>query len=435
MVSGLAIGALMMIAAFSVCPHLSAQPTPAASVSTEKPYHLPAEKLAQAKTLGSIRTALHFGSEFWNLAVLIPLLATGTAARTGRWATARISKGPVQGLIFSALLSVLLYLAAQLPPEAIGHAFSLRYGISVQSWPSWLLDQLKTMALIIPIETVTLTLIFGLMHWRWSRGPYWFWLWVVAVPVMLIGAFIEPQFIEPIFDTFEPLAQTHPALVHELERVVARTGTGIPPQRMFLMKASAKSNGLNAYVSGIGSSKRVVVWDTTADRMPADEILFTFGHESGHYVLNHIPQGLALTAIGMLLAFWATAGLAKLMIRRYSKQWNTTTVASLPGLAVLLLALALIQIAAEPIQNTISRHFEHEADIYGQEAMHGIVPDPQKTAVAAFNELGIAYLDDPNPNPFVEFWTFDHPSIQTRAEFAAQYNPWTKDKTPQFFPR
>ena len=84
-----------------------------------------------------------------------------------------------------------------------------------------------------------------------------------------------------------------PALVDKLEEVVARTGTEIPPDRMFLMKASEKTNGINAYVTGIGSSKRFVMWDTTTDRMPDDEILFIFGHESGHYVLNHIPKMLA----------------------------------------------------------------------------------------------------------------------------------------------
>ena len=66
-------------------------------------------------------------------------------------------------------------------------------------------------------------------------------------------------------------------------------------------------------------------------------------------------------------------------------------------------------------------------------ALHGLVPDPQKTAVAAFSSLGEAYLDDPNPNPWIELWTYDHPSIQTRAKFAAQYDPWTPGHTPQFF--
>jgi len=201
------------------------------------------------------------------------------------------------------------------------------------------------------------------------------------------------------------------------------------------MKASEKSNGLNAYVTGIGASKRIVVWDTTADRMPTDEILFTFAHETGHYVLNHIPKGLFLAAAGMFALFWLVSRLASWLVRRRGSQWQIESVASLPGLVVLLLTLSLLQTVTEPIENSISRHFEHEADVYGQEAVHGIIPDPQKTAVSSFNRLGEAYLDDPNPNSFLVFWTYDHPSTQNRAQFAEHYDPWQAGQKPRFFPR
>ena len=117
----------------------------------------------------------------------------------------------------------------------------------------------------------------------------------------------------------------------KLETVVARTGTAIPPERMFLMKASEKSNGINAYVTGIGSSKRFVMWDTTTDRMPDDEIVFIFGHESGHYVLNHIPKMLAGMMVGLFFVFWGCANLAQGMVRRFGERWNVRGVASRPG--------------------------------------------------------------------------------------------------------
>jgi Zn-dependent protease with chaperone function len=202
---------------------------------------------------------------------------------------------------------------------------------------------------------------------------------------------------------------------------------------MFLMRASEKSNGLNAYVSGLGASKRIVVWDTTADRMPADEILFTFAHETGHYVLHHIAKGLALAAIGTFALCWLVARLAEWMVRRWGGRWQVPAITSLPALAVLLLAFSTLQAVTEPVSNFVSRAIEHEADVYGQEAMHGIVADPQKTAVSAFNHLGEAYLDDPEPNPFIVFWMYDHPSIQDRAIFAAGYNPWAPGQRPQFF--
>jgi STE24 endopeptidase len=399
-----------------------------------KPYTLPPEKLAQATALGRIRPALHFGSEFWELAVLLLLLATGSAAWLGRWCAAKTGRKWLQAAIFSSLLAATLFIAIDLPMAAIGHAFSRHYGISVEGWGAWVEDEAKAFGLTVVFETLLLMLVFGLMHWGWSRRRYWLWFACVAVPLMLLGTFLLPTLIEPLFNTFEPLSRSHPALVQDLERVVARTGTDIPASRMFLMKASEKSNGLNAYVSGIGSSKRIVVWDTTADRMPTDEILFTFGHESGHYVLNHIPKGLTLGAIGIFALFWAVARISAWLVSRFGDAWRVNTVASLPGLVVLLLSLAALQVITEPIPNALSRYAEHEADVYGQEAMHGIIADPQKTAVAAFNQLGAAYLDDPNPNPFIEFWTYDHPSIQSRATFAAHYNPWVPGgKQPQFF--
>jgi len=398
-----------------------------------KPYTLPPEKLAQATALGHIRPAIHFGAEFWELAVLSLLLTTGFAARLSQWAAARTTRSWLQSAIFSAILAALVFIAADLPVAAMGHAFSLHYGISIESWPAWLADETKTLGLTVLLETPLLMLVFGLMRWGWSRRHYWLWFAAATVPLTLLGTFLLPALIDPLFNTFEPLAKSHPALVTELERVVARTGTDIPPERMFLMKASEKSNGLNAYVTGIGASRRIVVWDTTADRMPMDEILFTFGHESGHYVLNHIPKGLALGTVGIFALFWAASRLAQDLVRRSGVSWRVDSVASLPGLVVLLLTLAALQTITEPIANAASRYAEHEADVYGQEAIHGIVPDPQKTAVASFNQLGAAYLDDPNPNPFIEFWTYDHPSIQSRAIFAAQYNPWTPGKTSAFF--
>jgi Zn-dependent protease with chaperone function len=395
------------------------------------PYELPPAKLAQARVLGKIRPLLHFGGGLWNIAFLWLLLSSGTVARLAERIYARSHRTWLQTLIFSAILTALIYLAVDMPMEAIGHMFSLHYGISVESWPAWLLDEAKTLGLTVLVETPLFMLAMALV--RRTPRLYWLWFAVAVVPIMLLLTFLLPPLVEPLFYDFEPLTKSHPALVQQLQKVVERTGTSIPPERMFLMKASEKSNGLNAYVSGIGSSKRIVVWDTTADRMPTDEILFTFAHESGHYVLDHIPKGLTLAAIGMFALFWLVAKLAESLVHRLGLAWRIRSLSNLSGLVVLLLALSVLQFVTEPIECAISRHFEHEADVYGQEAIHGLVPDPQKTAVGTFDALGEASLDDPDPNPFVVFWSYDHPSIQGRAQFAAHYNPWRPGQTPEFF--
>jgi len=208
------------------------------------------------------------------------------------------------------------------------------------------------------------------------------------------------------------------------------------------MNASAKSNGLNAYVTGIGATKRFVMWDTATDRLPDDEILSIFGHESGHYVLNHIPKGIAVSAVGTFFVFWACAGFAGWLAHRFGPRWQVggievgqNALASRQGFLVLILVLSAAGLVLQPVSNTYSRHIEHEADIYGQEAIHGLVADPQQTTVSAFNHLGEAWLEDPNPSPFIEFWEYSHPSVQTRANFAAHYNPWANGGRGRFFQR
>ncbi len=405
---------------------VAARPQP----HSEQAYSLPPDKLAQAVALNKIRVALDIGGSLWGLIVLWFLLASRTAVRLDGWTRETMKPRWLQGLAFFAILIVLLALA-NLPLDAIGHTASLRYGISVQGWSSWFGDQGKGVAISIVIG-VPIALFF---NWIVRKSPrrYWLWLWLLSLPLILASVFISPLVIDPLFNKFEPLVKTHVGLVGKLEEVVGRTGTNIPPNRMFLMKASEKSNGINAYVTGIGSSKRFVMWDTTTDRMPDDEIMFIFGHESGHYVLNHIPKMLAGLMVGLFFVFWACANLAEAMVRRYGERWNVHAVGSRAGFLTLFFALSIAGFVLTPVGNTVSRHFEHEADIYGQEAIHGLVPDPQRTAVSSFNHLGEAWLDDPNPNAFIEFWSYSHPSVQRRAEFARHYDPWANGGHGRFF--
>ena len=414
-----------------------AKPAPAAAATTttrpanpQQAYTLPPDKLAKAIALSRIRNILDVAGSLWGIAVLWLLLATRGAAGLEDWAQ-RISGGRwIQGVVFFAALLVITTLAS-LPLDWIGHYFSRAYGISVQGWGSWFGDVQKELGLTI-LFGAPILLLFNWIVRRWPRR-YWFGTWMVTIPILLLVLFAEPVVIEPLFDKFEPLSRSNPALVEALEKVVARTGTNIPPDRIYLMKASEKTNGLNAYVSGIGATKRIVVWDTTAGRIPNDEVVFIFGHESGHYVLHHIWKGFACAVVALFFIYWGCAELAAWMAKRFGARWDVTELSSRAGFVVLLFTISIAGFVLEPAVNALSRHFEHQADVYGQEAIHGIVPDPQQTAVAAFNALGEAWLEDPNPNPFIEFWLYSHPSIEHRANFALHYDPWANGGHGEFF--
>jgi Zn-dependent protease with chaperone function len=410
----------------------SAQSQPAAAQPTQQAYALPPDKLAKAITLSRIRNILDIVSSLWALAFLWLLLATHAAAGLAAWTERWLRHRWMQGLLFFAALLVISFLAG-LPFDIIGHHFSQSYGISVQGWASWAGDQSKALGISVLIGAPVM-LLFNWIVRRWPRR-YWLGVWVATLPLMVLGIFVSPL-LEPIFNKFQPLAQNHPALVTELEQVVARTGTNIPPARMFLMEASLKTNGLNAYVNGLGATKRIVVWDTTAGRIPDDQVLFIFAHESGHYVLNHIPKMLAGIAVALFFIYWACAVLATWLASRFASRWRIDSDAPLstrPGFVILLFTISVVGFLLTPASNAFSRHFEHQADVYGQEAVHGIVADPQKTGVAAFNALGQAWLEDPNPSPFIEFWNYSHPSVKTRANFALHYNPWANGGHGEFF--
>ena len=383
----------------------------------------------RAIALSRIRDILNIAGSIWGIVFLWLLLVLHGWAGLEGWAEKIAGKRWIQGLIFFAGVLIIADVAG-MPFDWLGQHYEHAYGISVQGWGSWFGDEAKALGL---------TLVFGapillLFNWILRRAPrrYWLGIWLVTLPILVLSVFIEPLF-EPIFYKFEPLEKTNPALVQQLEKVVARTGTNIPPNRMYLMKASQKTNGLNAYVSGIGATKRIVVWDTTAGRVPTDEILFIFAHESGHYVLHHVPKEIGGDALGLFFVYWGCAVFAAGMVRRFGVRWGAAEMDSRAGFVVLLFAISIASFLLEPAGNAFSRYFEHQADVYGQEAIHGIVPNPQKTAVAAFNDLGKAWLEDPNPNPLIEFWLYSHPSVEQRANFAAHYDPWKNGGHGEFF--
>jgi STE24 endopeptidase len=392
-------------------------------------YSLPPGELERARSLYHWRTGLDFGSTLWSVLVLVALLNFRWAAGLGAWAASITTKAWVQGLCFAPLFLLLLTLL-DLPIAVLRHHISLSYGQSIQGWGSWFFDWSKALMLDLISGTVVLSVLFALI--RKSRR-WWLWLWAVSLPMQVLVVFVLPLVVDPMFNHFEPLAQTSPALVQKLEQVVDKTGVSIPPARMFLMKASEKYTSSNAYVTGFGSSQRVVVWDNTIKHSPPDEILLVFGHELGHYVLHHIERGLAIGAVLSLFFLWIGSRLARWLVMRYGARWHIASLEDWGATAVLLLVLTILTFVAEPIGNSISRAQEHQADVFGSEVVHGIVADPERVAAQSFQRLGEESLEYPYPSPFVVFWTYTHPPIAEREAFAANYDPWQQGDQPRYF--
>ena len=391
-------------------------------------YSLPPDKLQRAIEYAHAGYWLHFTSEIYAIVILVAIISTGLSATFRDWAEAASKRRFLQALIFIPLILVtndLLYLPANL----FGQHLERKFDQSIQSWPSWFWDWTKSELILLVCSVPLAWLLYAVI--RRSPRRWWLYFWLATLPIIVTVMYLEPMVIEPLFYRFEPLVQTHPDLVNQLEHLIARGGLAIPRDRMFEMKASEKLNSLNAYVSGFGGSKRVVVWDTTLQHLSTPETLFVFGHEMGHYVLGHIRNSLLWLSVLLLILLWIGSHIMRWTIARWGNRWRVRDTGDWASIPLLLLIVAVSSFLTEPVINGYSRWQEHQADIYGLEVTHGIVPDSATAAAHSFQVMGEIGLDEPNPNRFIEFWLFSHPSTSDRLTFAETYNPWMKG-TPRY---
>jgi STE24 endopeptidase len=392
-------------------------------------YTLSQDRYAKAVAYSRAEYILYFVSYALGFVVLVLLLRLGIAAKFRDFAERLTSNRWLQGLVYIPLLIVTLDLCA-LPIHLYGHSLSLHYEQSIQGWGSWFWDWSKSELLGLVFSIVLVFVLFAVM--RWSPRRWWVFFWLAALPILLFVLFISPWFIDPLFNTFQPLDAKYPALTAEMEKVVHRTGLNIPRDRMFLMEASKKTNDVNAYVTGFGASKRVVVWDTTIQKLTTNETLFIFGHEAGHYVLHHIRNGFLFFAGMFLVALYVGYRGLHWSLDRWGKVWKIYSPHDWAALAVLLLLLQVLAFFAMPVANGFSRLQEHAADVYGLEVIHGIVPNSAQVAAHSFQVLGEIGLADPNPPAIITFWLYSHPPLAERLIFAHSYDPWSKAQSPKY---
>jgi STE24 endopeptidase len=392
-------------------------------------YTLSRERQAKAVAYSQAGYTLYFVSYFLGGLFLFLLLRLGWAAKFRDIAENVTDKKWVQGFVFVPLLFLTLDVL-DLPVSLYWHALSLHYQQSIQSWGSWFWDWTKGELINVAFGIVLVLILFAVM--RRSPRRWWLYFWFPAVAILLGVIVITPLVIDPLFNKFEPLSKDHPELVTSIEKLTNHAGVPIPPERIFLMAASQKTNAINAYVTGLGASKRVVIWDTTIQKTTNEESLFIVGHELGHYVLGHVWQGFLLGASGLLLALYLLFRGLHWAMDRWARDWKLYGQEDWASLAVLLLLLQLLLFISSPVISGYSRMQEHAADVYGLEVIHGLVPDSEEVAAHAFQVLGEIDLSDPNPPPFVTFWLYSHPPLAERLVFAHSYDPWSKGESPKY---
>lgn len=413
-------------------------PSPAEQRQT---YQLPPDKYDQAIQLNRQVNTLHFVSVAWTIVILLLMLRFGLAHRlagTNRpaplpepepvprpddeseavivpLARARQSRFPRELMAVTAILAILGI--AHLPLDAYRHWLAVHYGLSVEGWAAWIEDWMKAGALT-GAAAILITMVALAMARRNPKG-WWVSAWVVLVSFVIGATYVLPVVVEPMFYDFRPLAQVHPELMEPLSQVAAYAGEPVAPERIFEMNASQKTRTLNAYMTGFGDTKRIVIWDTTAKILTPPQVQTVFAHEVGHYALGHIPRGILVAAGAMLLGLWALNGILTWMARR----WGVASVADLRMLPVALLLITVGGFLAEPVANAYSRRQEHDADVFELRVMRALIPHAGRNSAQVDQIMAEISLDDPAPSAFIKFWLYDHPATDERMREAEEFAP------------
>jgi len=407
-----------------------AQPSsPPSTTGQVQGYTLSPAQEVQAIAYARARHELYFFDVAYSLLLLILLLQFRVAIKFREIAARAGNNSFVQTIIFVPLLLLTIDVLS-LPTAIWSHRLALKYQQSIEGWGSWLVDWVKGEAVEMAIGVVLVWILYAVI--RKSPRRWWLYFWVAAVPLIILGAVAEPLIIEPLFFKFTPLASSQPHLAQRIESVVKRAGLEIPQDRMFVMNASSKLKSVNAYASGLGATKRVVVWDTSLMRMTEEEILFVFGHEMGHYVLGHVRNGILFSCGVLLIFLYLAYRILHWMLARWGESWGIRSADDLASLPVLILLATVFSFLFTPVSNAYSRYLEHQADQYGLEVIHGLVPNAPVVAAHAFQVLGEVDLEEPNPSPAVKFWFYNHPPLDERMRFAQTYDPWSEGRAPEF---
>lgn len=411
----------------ATAPQKSGPVTPPNEIVTA--YTLPPKPYKKASDLGRIFFAFDLIAGLYGLAILWLVLRWKIAPKYRAWAEMVSRHWALQAIVFAPL--ILLTIDVLELPVGIFENWELRrYGLSLQRWASWGADWAKQELLALIGGTIVVAILYAII--RKSPRRWWLYFWLSVLPIATFLIFLQPLVVDPLFHKFEPLQQKDPVLTVALEKMVHHAGLNIPPNRMYWMGASSKSAELNAYVTGLGSSKRIVIWDTTIVKMTTPQIVFVVGHETGHYVLHHIPKGAGLLGGALLVVFYIGYFCIGWMLRRWGKDWQIRGVGDWASLPALLLLLGIFSFVSDPIANAVSRHFEHQADQFGLEVTHGLTPNSEEVAAQAFETLGKVDLSDPKPSRLDIILTYDHPSIPARIRFALTYDPWAKGGQGEF---
>lgn len=362
-----------------------------------------AEEFARIRAYTLDRLGFDRVSLAWSSAITLAVLFSGLLPWLDGALAQALGRGPAQGAAF--LASIALILAVLALPLSAWSTFRIegRHGFNTMTWGLFWKDAVKELALSLALGLPILYVLLRIME---KAGTHW-WLWgfLAVFAFQMILVVVYPVLIAPLFNRFKPMEEGE--LKASLLELAGRLR--FPARGIFVMDGSRRSLHGNAYFTGFGRFRRIVLFDTLLDQMAPSEMRGVLAHEIGHYKLGHIRKLLLVQSAALLLFFY----LASLAI-----QWPPLYQAfgfpgpgagAAVGLFLFVTAFSSLSILIAPLRNLLSRRHEYQADAYAVKALRD--PESMRDALIKLSRKNLANL---TPHPWYSAFHYSHPALAER---------------------
>lgn len=348
------------------------------------------------------RGKFHVVELTWNAAVLVAVLLSGVLPWVFDWFTRSLgtSAWAMAGCLFAVGASLSL---PSLPLDWY-HQFQLeeRFGFNTTTQAVWWTDRVKGLALALALGYPLLVLILKLVEWM---GPWWWlWAWAALITFQLLVAVLAPVLILPLFNKFTPLPE---GLLRDRLIALAER-TRFKARSVQVMDGSKRSRHSNAFFTGFGRFRKIVLFDTLLQQLADEELEAVLAHEIGHFKRKHIPKMLLASAAWSLVGFYLLAVLsgAPWFYRAFGFEPGGGIV---PVLLMVSLVAGVVTFWFSPLAHWWSRRYEYEADAYAAEIMK-----QPGSLVAALRKLNEKNLSNLTPHPIYSGFYYSHPTLLER---------------------
>ncbi len=346
------------------------------------------------------------------LKFLVPILflTTGLSNRIVIFAKGNNRNLFLTGFIYVIIFSI-IDLLISLPTDFYS-SFTLkhRFGLSDQTLYRWLEITLKSFIL----NGLVFSLFVWFPYYLMYRSPnrWWLYLGLLAIPIIIFINFVSPMYIDPIFNKYTSIENEE--LGKEIKVLLKKAG--IEDAEIYKVDKSRDTKEMNAYMTGIFKSKRIVLWDTTIDKLDREEVLSVTAHEMGHYVKGHIWKGIIIGGLSSILVMYLIYKTSNWILMRSNGSFGFNKLHDIASIPLIILVLNFYMFFASPIINANSRHMEKEADAFQIELTKN-----KDAAISTMLKLHEESLSMPRTSNIFKIWYYSHPTCEERVKFFSNY--------------